>query len=572
LNEIMRGLWLAGLTAVALAVAGCGGDDEAKKGGTLTVMAESDIQFMDPGTMYYQFDYMVLAQPGHRALYGWKAGDTKPVPDLATALPEVSDGGRTLRIPIRRGVRFSPPVNREVTSADVKYAIERIFLEQVQNGYASTYFAGIEGNEEFTKGEADEVKGIETPDPQTIVLKLTEPSPALASGNALALPGTAPVPKDYAAKFDKGKASTYGQNVVFTGPYMVRNDKSGKITGYQPGKQIELVRNPNWKRETDYREANLDRIVVSLGNDSTVASRRILSGRSFVSGDFAAPPTPILKEALDKRKDQIDVVPNGGTRYVSLNTKVEPLDDVNVRRAIAAVTDREELRLTRGGETIGEIANHFIPPDIPGFEEAGGKAGPGFDFYRNPKGDVELAKEYLRKAGFESGMYEGPELLAVADDEVPASRTAEAFQAQLERIGIRLKMRQVPHDTMLSQFCQVPKAAVAVCPNFAWGKDFYDPQVFIAPLFSGEGIVESNNYNHAQLDDPALNKRIEDAGPIGEPRERARVYGQLDRDITEQVAVIPWLWDNQVNIQSSNVNGVINAFNSSYDLNFTSIE
>jgi peptide/nickel transport system substrate-binding protein len=572
LIEKMRGLWLAVLTAATLAVAGCGGDDEAKKGGTLTVMAESDIQYMDPGTQYYQFDYMVLAQPGHRALYGWKAGDKKPVPDLASAMPEVSDGGKTIRIPLRRGVRFSPPVNREVTSADVKYAIERIFLPGVQNGYAASYFGAIEGNAEFTEGEADGVKGIETPDPYTIVLKLTGPAPALASANALALPGTAPVPKDYAQKFDKGETSTYGQHVVFTGPYMVPNDKQGKLTGYQPGKRLELVRNPNWKRETDYREANLEKIVVSLGNDSTVASRRILSGRGFVSGDFAAPPTPILKEALDSRKDQIDVVPSGGTRYISLNTKVEPLDDVNVRKAIAAVTDREELRLTRGGETIGKIGSHFIPPDIPGFEEAGGEAGPGFDFYRNPKGDVELAKEYLRKAGFKSGMFEGPELLAVADDEAPANRTAEAFQAQLQKIGVRLKLRQVPHDTMLSKFCQVPKAAVAICPNYGWAKDFYDPQVFIEPLFSGDAIAESNNYNHAQFDDPAINKRIADAGPIGDPRERAKLYGDLDRDITEQVAVIPWLWDNQVNIKSSNVKGVVNAFNSSYDLNFTSIE
>jgi peptide/nickel transport system substrate-binding protein len=568
----MRGLWLVVLTALALAFAGCGGDDEAKQGGTLTVMAESDIQYMDPGTMYYQFDYMVLAQPGHRALYGWKSGDKKPIPDLATEMPQVSDGGKTIRIPIRRGVRFSPPVNREVTSADVKYAIERLFLPAVQNGYAGSYFSNIEGNAEFTEGKAKEVEGIETPDPYTVVLKLTGPAPTLASGNALSLPGTAPVPKEYAEKFDKGKTSTYGQNVVFTGPYMVRNDKQGKITGYQPGKRIELVRNPNWKREGDFREANLDRIVVSLGNDSTVASRRILSGRDMVSGDFAAPPTPVLKEALDNREDQVDVVPSGGVRYISLNTEVKPLDDVNVRKAIAAVTDREELRLTRGGETLGTIANHFVPPDIPGFEEAGGEAGPGFDFYRNPRGDVELAKEYLRKAGFENGMYEGPELLAVADDEAPANRTAEAFQAQLQKIGVRLKLRQVPHDTMLSQFCQVPKAAVAVCPNLGWAKDFYDPQAFFDVLFSGEAIAESNNYNHAELDDPAINERIAENAVIGEPRQRAEAYGRLDRDITELAVVIPWLWDNQVNIKSSNVKGVVNAFNSSYDLNFTSIE
>lgn len=568
----MRGIRLMVLLVGAtLALAGCG-DDETKKGGTLTVMAESDIQFMDPGAMYYQFDYMVLAQPGHRALYGWKAGEKKPVPDLATAAPEVSDGGRTIKITLRKGVKFSPPVNREATSADVKYAIERLFLPQVQNGYATSYFAGIVGNEEFTEGKAKEVKGIETPDPQTIILKLKEPSGVLSTANALSLPGTAPVPKDYAAKFDKGETSTYGQNVVFTGPYMVPSDKSGKIVGYQTGKRLELVRNPNWDAETDYREANLEKIVVSLGNDSNVASRRILADKSMVSGDFAAPPTPVLKEALDTREDQVDVVPSGGIRYISLDTKVKPLDDENVRKAIAAVTDRDELRLTRGGTTLGTVANHFIPPDIPGFEEAGGEAGAGFDFLKNPNGDVELAKDYLRKAGYESGMYEGPELLAVGDDEPPASRTAEAFQAQLQKIGIRLKLRQVPHDTMLTKFCQVPKEAVAVCPNFGWGKDFYDAQSFMDPLFSGAAIQPSNNYNHAQLADPALDKRMVEAGSIIDPRERAKTYGQLDRDITERAVVVPWLWDNQVNIKSSNVKGVINAFNSAYDLNFTSIE
>ena len=556
----------------ALAAAGCGGDDEAKKGGTLTVMATGDIQYMDPGAQYYQFDYMVLAQPGHRALYGWKAGETKPVPDLATAMPQVTDGGRTVTIKIRKGVKFSPPVDREVTSSDVKYALERLFLTQVGNGYASTYLNGIVGNEEYTEQKAKEVEGIETPDPQTVVLKLTAPSFAIASGNALALPGSAPVPKDYAEKFDKGETSTYGEHVVFTGPYMVKGDASGKLTGWQPGKQIELVRNPNWDADTDFREANLDRIVVKLGADATVASRQILSGKGMVNGDFAAPPTPILKQALDTREDQTDVLPSQGNRYVSLNTTIEPLDDVNVRKAIFAVTDRDELRLTRGGETLGTVGTHWLPPGIPGFDEAGGEAGPGFDFTKNPNGDVELAKDYMRKAGFESGMYEGPELLMVGDDEVPSNRTAEAFQAQLEKIGIRTKLRQVPHETVLSDFCQQPKAKVALCPNLGWAKDFYDAQSFMDPLFSGAAIQPSNNYNHAELDDAGLDKRMTDAQSITDPRERAKVYGQLDRDITELAVVVPWLWDNQVNIRSSDVKAPVNAFNSAYDLSFTSLE
>jgi peptide/nickel transport system substrate-binding protein len=178
----------------------------------------------------------------------------------------------------------------------------------------------------------------------------------------------------------------------------------------------------------------------------------------------------------------------------------------------------------------------------------------------------------MRKAGFESGMYEGPDLLIVGDDEVPSNRTAEAFQAQIAKIGFKTKLRQVPHETVLSEFCQQPKAKVAFCPNLGWAKDFYDAQSFMDLLFSGEQIQEEGNYNHSELDDPKINKQIADAAAIQDPRERAEAYGKLDRDVTALAPVITWLWDNQVNIRSSDVKGVINAFNSTYDLNFTSIE
>ena len=569
----MRKLWLMLALLAVVAIAGCGDDDdEAKTGGTLTVMAADDIISLDPGAMYYQYDSMVVGQTGHRALYGWKAGETKPVPDFAASMPQLSDGGRTVTIKLRKGVRFSPPVNREATSEDVKYAIERDFLPAVGNAYAAVYFAELVGSTEFSEGEAKEISGLETPDPQTLVMKFNKPVGVITTGNALTLPGTAPVPKDYAAKYDKGETSTYGEHVVFTGPYMVKNDGKGKITGFTPGKRLELVRNPNWDRETDYRPAYADRIVSLAGNDTTVASRRILSGKGMVSGDFAAPPTPVLKQALENRRDQLDIVPSQGNRYVSLNTTVEPLDDVNVRRAVAAVIDREQLRLTRGGPTLGEIANHFIPPGIPGFEEAGGKEGTGVDFLKNPKGDLTLAQEYMRKAGFENGRYEGPALLMVGDDDAPNDDTAEAVQAALLKLGFKLNFRLVPRNTMLSKFCGVPDSDTAICPNLGWGKDFYDAQSMIDPVFNGKNIIEANNTNHAELNDPALNRAMDEASGLTDPSARAKAWGELDRKITEQAVVIPWLWDNQVNIRSSDVKGVINQFNSAYDLNFTSIE
>ena len=69
----------------------------------------------------------------------------------------------------------------------------------------------------------------------------------LAAG-ALAYGATAPVPEEYAAKFDAKTPSTYGENQVATGPYMIENDASGKAIGYEPGKRIHLVRNPNWDK------------------------------------------------------------------------------------------------------------------------------------------------------------------------------------------------------------------------------------------------------------------------------------------------------------------------------------
>ncbi len=73
------------------------------------------------------------------------------------------------------------------------------------------------------------------------------------------MPVTTPIPQEYAEKFDKESPSTYNENVVSSGPYMVANDAQGKLSGYKAGKSIELVRNPNWDASKDTRPAYLDK-------------------------------------------------------------------------------------------------------------------------------------------------------------------------------------------------------------------------------------------------------------------------------------------------------------------------
>ena len=94
----------------------------------------------------------------------------------------------------------------------------------------------------------------------------------------------------------------------------------------------------------------------------------------------------------------------------------------------------------------------------------------------------------------------------------------------------------------------------------------------VDPIFNGKNIVPVNNSNYAQLDDPELNAEMDKAEQLTDPKERATAWAEIDKKISQGAYIIPWLWDNQVNIRSSDVKGVVNAFNSTYDLNFTSIE
>lgn len=585
-----RVMALLAVALVAAVVAGCGGSDDdktsstktpttapatAKKGGVLTMVSNGDVDNkLDPGYSYYQFDF-ILDNDLHRTLLRYKPNDTdKPSPDLAEAEPEVSDDGKTITVKIKTGVKFSPPVNREVTTADVKYAMERDFLPAVGNGYAGAYWGDIVGVDEYKAGKAKEISGITTPDDQTMVIKLKRPTAAIVIG-AMALPGTAPVPKEYAAKYDSGKQSQYGLHLVTTGPYMVQNDDSGKITGYQPGRRITMVRNPNWDKSTDWRPAYLDKIVVEEGDDPNVGNRKILNGQSMVANPTdLAPPPQFLKQNLNgPKKDQLIASPyTGRTRWVSLNTKVKPFDDINVRKAVFAALDRKAMNLAFGGETVGKIANHIIPPGVAGFEEAGGLAGPDLDFLKKPEGDPALAAEYMKKAGFSSGKYNGPAILEVADNSTNQKAAATVVLNSLKSLGFKVSFRPVTRDTMYSKYCGIPKSKTNVCPSTGWLKDFADPQTMLDPTFNGKNIIPTNNSNWPQLDVPEINAAMDKAQLVVGDAERAKAWADIDKMVMEQAAALTWQWDKPYLVVSSNVNAVLNKANAAWDLSSISLK
>ena len=466
-----------------------------------------------------------------------------------------------MTLKLRSGVHFSPPVKREVVAADVKYAIERGFFRTVNNPYAPAYFGDVESAEPGLAPGAH-ISGITTPDSRTVVFKLRRPTGGTLAA-ALVLPLAAPVPREHALKFDRAKVSEYGTHQVATGPYMVGT--------YDPGTKIVLVRNPSWSAKTDYRPAYLDRIEMPQGNsDAALASRRVLAGSHMVTGDFILPPA-VLKDAMTKHPSQLKLVDSGGGRWAALNTAVAPFNDLNVRKAVLAGFDREVTLLALGGKRVGTVANHFLPPGVPGFEQAGGVAGTGADYLASLSGDDALAASYMKQAGYASGRYAGEEILMVGPVDGNGRQISEIAKPAFTKLGFDVKLRLLSQQAVMTKYCGAPAAAVAVCPDVGWTRDFADGQTFLDPTFNGEHITPVGNANVSQLDVPAVNEAIDRARTLTDPTARADAWGEVDRQITAQAPAVPLVWDKVPMAASADVSAVANENLGVWDLSFTSL-
>src|SRR4051794_41777789 len=88
--------------------------DGQKKGGHVTVLANGDVDYMDPGASYYQFTYGVISDVV-RQPYTFKPNDTgtNPTPNMADVKPQVKDAGKTIYSQNREGSTDSPPEGKE---------------------------------------------------------------------------------------------------------------------------------------------------------------------------------------------------------------------------------------------------------------------------------------------------------------------------------------------------------------------------------------------------------------------------------------------------------------------------
>jgi peptide/nickel transport system substrate-binding protein len=540
-----------------------------KRGGTLTVLDETDFEHLDPGIAYYAVDYEVVYAT-QRPLYSQKPNSTEPSPDMAAGPPEISADSKTVTVKLKEGIHFSPPVNREVTAEDVAYAIERGANPNVANPYFQSYFKAIEGAPTATGGP---IKGISTPNKHTIVFKLTEPKGQIVA-DALVLPLSAAVPKEYTEKFDKNKPTDYANYQVATGPYMLKNNAEGKVLGigYVPGKSATLVRNPNWKASTDYRPAYLNEIDIKIGGTQSVIGRQVLEGTNVIENE--PPAQSSVKLAFEKYRSQMEISPGAGDHYIAVDNKTGPFANINLRKALWAALDRKALNKARGGELVTTVATHFLYPTINGFEQAGGVTGPKVDYNEHFEGDMAVAEKYIKLAGYPSGKYTGGKTIQVVGSSSPPHKEdAEIVNQTLKNLGFTTKFTLVEETTMYAKYCNVPKEEIDVCPSVGWVADFADPQPVLNITFNGTTITSTGNVNWSQTNVPKINKAMAAAEDISGKEPRAKAWAKIDNELVEDAAAIPFDWDKQPNIESKDVAGVGDLWNTGqWDYSFTSLK
>jgi peptide/nickel transport system substrate-binding protein len=551
-----------------------------KKGGTLTVYSSEDFEHLDPGESYFELDYAV-DYATQRPLFSYPPDSASTLePDLATALPTtanggITNGGKTITVHIQPNVKFSPPVNRVVTSKDVAFAMERGDNPNVANPYM-TYFASVIG---AATAKGGPWAGISTPNNTTIVFHLNKPQAQVVIG-ALSLPITSPVPKEFAAPLDKHAPTQYGSTaIVATGPYMLEsNPKTGVFAGlgYQTGKSATLVRNPNWDPNSytsAYKPpAYLDRINVEIGGDASVIGPQVLKGSDSVQLD--TPANAVVKLAYEKYPSQITFTSGSGDHYVALDNQHGPFANVNVRRAAWAAEDRAAVVKERGGSLAASPATHFIYPGNDGFAQAGGAAGPQVPWNTDVNGNLAVAEKYMKAAGYKTGKYTGNAVIQIVganNGNSPA--TVQIFNSALTSLGFKTHVSLVDQSVMYSKYCGVPKQEIDACPTVGWIRDFANPLTTLYVTFYGPAIVPTNNSNWGQVNNPQINAAMVQAQNTVNPTAATQAWANVDKMLVNQAVAVPEDFDNQANIESGNVAGINDLWDTgSWDFMFTSLK
>jgi peptide/nickel transport system substrate-binding protein len=519
--------------------AGCGSGSSSSagsagspvNGGTLQGAIPDNPDHLDTGISFAVEGWELLEATNNGLLTFKKAGGGQQSviePDIATAMPVVTDNGRTYTFQVRKGVMFSPPVNRAVRPSDFQYAIERLFHV---GSPGVGFYTNIAGADAYAAHHAAHISGILANDKTgTIAFHLVKPDGAFLDD--MAIPFAFAVPAGMPYK----DISTDPQWRVATGPYM--------ISTYTPKQKIVLVRNPNFHQWTAASpNGHVNEVDINIGTTPEQAVNETIDGQ--LDWYMEAVPPDRFTALRQQYPKQTFLFPRNNVTYFSMNTRKPPFDKLAVRQAVNYAIDRNALVKIFGGQ--GIPSETVLPP---GF-------GSSYQEHHLYPHDVAKAKQLIQQAGAT-----GASVQIWTTNADPAPKAAQYLASVLNEIGLNVTDVKAVDDSVYWDTLLTQSGDPQIAFNH-FDQDFPEGEDFIDTTLNGEHIVNVGNNDVSNTDDPTLNAMIDRTKlmPLGAARNAQ--WAKIDAYFMQHDAGwAPFLHLEQATFVSPQLHGLI--FTGSY--------
>jgi ABC-type oligopeptide transport system substrate-binding subunit len=417
------------------------------------------------------------------------------VPDVAETW-EVSEGGRKYVFRLRDNVRWSD--GTRVTAKDFEYAWKRV-LDPATVSPSAHLLYDIKRARDFHRGDASaqDGLGVQALGRATLVVELEEPTGYFL--HLLTCCPLYPVPSHVVQRH--GKAWTEMGNLVTNGPF--------RLEAWQRDESIVLVRAPQYH---GHPRGNVKRVELSTLEDLSAQWEMYESDRLDVMSLLWVP---------DRRKDRARQrhageclsVPELSTEFVGLDVSRPPFDDVRVRQALALATDRDALADEVMKGLCFPATGGLVPPGMPGHSP-----GIGLPF------DPQQGRHLLAQAGYPGGRgFPAVDLVT----NIWREAHGRYLEAQWrENLGLHIACRVMDWEVLNERLDAKQVRAFLI----SWLAEYPDPHSFLgASLVPRSTGWQNEAYDHL----------VREAGRSRDHGERIKLYGQADRILVGEAAVIP---------------------------------
>jgi peptide/nickel transport system substrate-binding protein len=464
------------------------------------------------------------------------------IPGLATALPSVTDGGKTYTVTLRKGLKYSN--GAAVKASDFIFSFERA-VKLPWGGSGEFMTPVVVGATAYSKGKAKTISGIKANNATgKIVIHLT--SPYGAFDNVLAEPSLGLIPKGSAPFKNDPLHPPPG-----CGPYMIKNIVANK--------SFSVVKNPYWKPLPGI-PAGQDNVDVTVNSNVSSDAEQVLNNSADIFDWADTVPGSLLPQIQAKASSRYKLENLGGsTYYFFLNSQEKPFNNQLAREAV--VTGLNEEAYNRLGSGTLAPACFFLPPAIPGHPTGSCPYGtPG-------TGNLAKAKALLKRSGME-----GAKVTVWSEQRVPRLQWGTAYTQYLNQLGFKATQKQIADATY---FQTIGELKLHPQTGFAdWNQDFPHPVDFYGVLLDGHAILQTNNENFGEVNDPKINSAVSKLGkiPVAKLQQNSSQWQKIDEYVAKKAYVAVFGYQKFPFFASDRMNYPALKVNPLYGWDFTSFQ